>query len=805
MAINHVPKKHWENGATERVNLLRDAFFRYPPTISIERAKIYTRVYKENEAEDTIIKRAKAFKAYMTERQINIHSNELIVGDEASQPRMFAFCPEISCAWVKEELDTVTTRPQDPYELSDIDREILRSEIIPYWEGKTMEDYFIAHIPEELADIAMGTNIIFGENKTSIGGGETSPGFENIIFKKGFRGIMAEAKEKLEALDINNIENFDKRQFYESIIIVCEAMKTQSDRYADLAERMAADEQDRTRKQELLEIADRVKRVPWDTPRTMAEAIQAIALVESTLYADENSSGFSIGRIDQYVYPYYIADKAKGILDDIGAQELIECLWIKMAECLEGCSEAGAEYYVGYQPYHGVTLGGIDSRGEDASNELTIMGLQATMDLQMHTPSLNVRVNKVSSEDYLMKIADLIACGTGQPAVHFDETAMEMLKNCGVDEDDLWDYAIVGCVSPQMAGRTTQWNEGSRYCYPTAVEWALFNGYSHVEKKQLGPKTGNPRTFETYEEFEAATITQLEYLVGCACRACQLAERAQQLKLPKSYRSCLVEGPLEAGMDIMHKGASRYFAGPGLLATGIADFADSMAVIKKFVYEEQSLTMDQLISALENDFDGQEELRQHLIKDAPKYGNDLPYVDDIARKYVKISCDASDKYISIFGSAYSNGLVPVMANVPHGKSVWALPSGRKATTALADGISPYPGFDQNGPTAVLKSVCSIDHTTNKAGTLLNIKLTTDIVKDTVGKKKLVSLLRSEEILGGFHVQFNVVDRNTLLEAQKRPEEYADLLVRVAGYSAYFVDLRPEAQNLIINRTEVSGW
>lgn len=796
---------HWTRGCTERINLLRDAYWNYPPTIDIERAVIYTRTYRENEAEEIIVKRAMAFKNYMQERKINIMDNELIVGAEACTPRRFAFCPEISCSWVRNELDTVNEREQDPYVLTDEDRETLRNDILPYWEGKTMEEYFMAHIPADLANVAIDTNVVFGENKTTIGGGETSAGYENIIFKKGFKGIMEEAEAKLNELNKNDISNFDKRQFYKAVILSCEAMKIQSERYAELAETLAEKEENAGRKKELAEIAERCRRVPWETPRTMAEAIQAIALVEATIYADENCAGLNIGRVDQYLYPYYKKDKQDGILDDLGAQELIECLWLKMAECLEGVSAIGAEYYVGYQPYHGVTLGGIKEDGEDGVNELTYMGLQATMDLRMHTPTINVRVNKKNSDDYLMKIVDLIECGTGQPAVHFDEAAIPMLRKSGVDEDELWNYTLVGCVSPQMSGETTQWNEGGRYCYPTAVEWALFDGYSYILNRQMGLKTGNPRDFKTYEEFEHATKLQLEYLVGCACRSSQIAERAHQVILPKPFRSCLVEGPIEAGTDIMHKGGSRYFNGPGLLVTGIADLADSLAAVKKLVYEEKKISMDRLIEALKNDFEGYEDIRAQLINDAPKYGNDIPYVDEIARRFVKYSCDAADNYVSIFGSTYANGLVPVMANFPHGKAVWALPSGRKAREPLADGMSPYPGFDKNGPTAVMKSVCAIDHTDNRAGTLLNLKLTPQLIKDRAGKEKLVALLRSEEMMGGFHVQFNVVDRDTLLDAQKHPEKYSDLLVRVAGYSAFFVDLRKEAQDVIINRTEVSAW
>ena len=796
---------HWTKGVTERVNHLRDTFWKFEPSVDIERSVIYTRAYKETEAEDTIIRRATSFKNYMNERTIDILPGELIVGTSGKAPKSFIFCPDVCFGWVEAELDEIDTREQDPYAITEEDRELIRNELIPYWRGKSMEEYFMANVSDELRNVAVGTCVVYGENKTTVGGGETAVGFENIILKKGYKGIKEEAEAKLAELDKNDIENFDKMQVYRSMILSCEAMKIQSDRYADLAEKMAAEETDEMRKQELLTIAESCRRVPWEPPRTFREAVQAINLVEVALYCDEISSGYNIGRFDQYLYPYYKRDKEAGILTDQDALELLECLWLKIAESLYGLSKDGAEFYVGYQPYHGVTLGGVNEKGEDAVNELSFMGIQATMDLQMNSPTINIRVNKANTNEFLLKIADLIACGTGQPSVHFDESAMEMLRRSGVDESELWNYTLVGCVSPQMAGETTQWNEGSRYSYPTAVEWALYDGYSYIFDRQMGLHTGDPTTFKTYEEFEAAVKKQMAYLVGCACRCSQLAERAQQLRLPKPFRDCCVAGPMESGKDIMYKGSSKYFAGPGLLVTGVADYADSMAAVKKLVYDDKKITMAELIDALKKDFEGYDELRYMLIHDAPKYGNDDPYVDDIAKDCVKYSGDVADSYTSIFGSHYANGLVPVMANVPHGKAIWALPSGRKAKEPLADGMSPYPGYDKHGPTAVLKSVCDVNHADCRAGTLLNLKLTPQLIKDEAGKQKLVALLRSEEVMGGFHVQFNVVDRDTLLDAQEHPEKYSDLLVRVAGYSAFFVDLRKEAQDLIINRTEVSAW
>lgn len=801
--MKKLKRPHCTSAVTERVNRLRDGYFHHCPSVDIERAVVYTQAYQKYPTEDLIVRRARAFKEYLSSKTIDIYPDELIVGFSGKAPRSFVFCPDISWQWVAAELDTIDKREQDPYYITEEDRETIRNVLIPFWKGKSMEEYCLDNMTDEMSQVACGTNIVFGENKSTVGGGETAPGFENIVFKKGFKGILEEALSKLKALDENNIELFDKKQFYRAVILCCEAVKIMCDRYGDLAAQKALQESDESRKAELLEISRICHKVPWQVPDTYQEAIQAIAFVEAALYCDENSSGYNIGRVDKYLYPYYLRDKEAGILDDKKALELMECLWINLAQNMYGLSKDGATFYVGYNPYHGVTLGGIDKDGRDAANELSFMGLQATMDLQLHTPTVNVRVNPATGDAFLEKICDLVRCGTGQPAVHFDPAAFEMLRHNGVNEADLWNYTLVGCVSPQMAGETTQWNEGSRFSYPVAVDWALFDGYCHALNKQLGPHTGDPRAFRTYEEFEQAVETQLRYIVGIACRSCQINERAQQKYLPKPLRSCLVEGPLDSGIDIMYKGSSKYFAGPGLLATGIADLADSMAAVKKLVYETKEISMDTLIKACENNFAGYEDIQYRLIHNAPKYGNDNPFVDEIAKKYDDISVDEAEKYTSIFGSKYMVGMVPVMANVPHGKAVWAIPSGRKAAAPLADGISPFPGYDTKGPTSIIKSVCTLHHGVNGAGTLLNMKLSPQLLATKEGKEKFIALLRAECALGGYHIQFNVVDREVLLDAQKHPEKHADLLVRVAGYSAFFVDLRKDAQDLIIDRTEIS--
>lgn len=799
-----VNRKPWTLGVTDRINRLRNQYWLYRPTIDTERAISYTKSYQANEAKDACIKRAQALFDYMSERTISIQPDELIVGTYGRQPRSVVVCPEVAVSWYKDELDTMAARPQDPYQISEEDKKLLRETVFPYWEGRTMEDYYVSNLSEEIKSVAYNTGVVFGENKSQAGAGEFSAGYGSIILKKGFKGIAEEAEQMLAQLDLEDAHHFDKKMFYESLIIASKAVKVLADRYAAKAEELAETEKNPRRKTELKKIAEICARVPYETPQSFQEAIQAVWFTQIMLYSEENTAAYTIDRIDQYLYPFYQADLEAGKITKEEAQELLECLWIKMAEIIYAISEASSVYYSGYQPFHGLTIGGIKQDKSHAVNDISYMALQATMDTRMHIPTINVRISDNTPEDFLMKVCELIEIGTGQPAIYFDQVAMKLLRRNGVREEDLWDWCVAGCVEPQIPGKTSLWAEGGRYSYATAVEWALFDGYSKILGRQIGLKTGDPRTFRTYEEFEAAVEKQLAFMIKMACLNCQLIERAHRLRLPKPFRSLCVDGCIESGKDIIDGGV-KYNMGPGLESTGVADLADSMAAVKKLVYENQEFDMGALIEALDRDFVGYEDFRQRLITGAPKYGNDDDYVDSIARKFVADSCDYCEQYTGMNGSKFMNGVVPVIANLPHGLTTWALPSGRKKKIPLADGISPYVGYDKNGPGAVIKSVCKVDHVKNGIGTLLNIKLSPSLLKTDNDKKNLISLLKSEAEMGGYHVQFNVVSTKTLHEAQKRPEAFTDLLVRIAGYSAYFVELREDAQESIIARTENSSW
>ncbi len=796
-------RKKWDKGCTDRIDRLRDRYWENRPEIDTERARVYTRVYRETEAEDTVIRRAKALKAYVSEKSICIGKDELIVGTEGKKHRSATVCPDICFRWILDELDTMSTRPQDPYFITEEDKNLLRDEIFPYWEGKTMEDFFTANMDDDLRDIGYGTNIVFGDIKSQSGGGEWAVGYENIILKKGFRGVQEEARSYLEALDRTDPGAWDKRKFYEAVIMCCDAARILAERYAEEAGRQAACEEDPKRKQELEQIAENCRTVPYEPPKTFWQAIQAVWLTQILIWAEENQQSACIGRPDQYLYPFYRKELAEGTLTELQAQELLECLWIKMAEIIFVVSEDSAAFYSGYISFHGLTIGGVDDEGNDAVNELSEKMLQCTMDLRMHSPTINVRVNRATPDAFLEKVCDLVRIGTGQPAIFFDETAIEILKKRKVPVQEARNWSVSGCVEPNVSG-SHMWAEGCRYSYATAVEWVLFNGYSKYWDRVIGLRTGDPAGFRTYEEFEEAVRKQLAYLIRMSVLNTHISEKAHMEKLPKTVRSICTDGCLESGTDCI-RGGAKYNTGPGIETTGLADLVDSLAAVKKLVYEEKLLSMEQLVALLMDNFEGHEAERQMLINKAPKWGNADPYTDEIAKRIMAFCAEETGKYDSMLGVPFVTGMVPVISNIPHGQVTAALPSGRKEGKGLADGMSPYGGYDRKGPTAIMRSICTVDHTKCGCGNLLNMKLSPSILKTDQDRKNFVSLLRTEEELGGYHVQFNVVDTATLLDAQKHPEDHRDLLVRVAGYSAYFTELRPEAQQAIIDRTELASW
>jgi len=781
-----------------RINRLLDRFFEIQPQICIERAEIYTKSFLETEGEPEIIRRAKAFKQTCLEKSIFIADDELIVGGAASVPRAAVFCPEHATGWLKDELDELSTRKQDPYEVSEEQKATLRSKIFPYWENKNISHHWLHQIPDEVKEIAVKTGIIDIEIKTQSGPGEISPNVKKVL-TKGFEAIKADAEKALSMLDPVEPENFDKINFYKAVIISLEGILALAERYAGLAREMGEKEADPDRKRELLRIAENLSWAPAKPARNFWEALQSMYMLQVGCYIEANGPSYSPGRVDQLFYPYYQQDIRDGKLTEDQALELIECLYLKFAENTWFLSKNAAMYFAGYQPYENICVGGLTRDGKDATNELSYLFLAAKMEVRLHAPSLSVRVHKQSPEKFLSAVAKLSQVGTGFPAIHNDEVTIKMMLINGASIADARDYCLVGCVEPYIPGKMSKWTDGGHYNYGSAVEMALTNGVSIMNgNKLLGVQTGDPSKM-TFEEFKEAVKQQLAYCIKNIATACHICEKLHEQYTQYPYMSAMIDGCIESGKDITSGGAELTI-GPAFIGTGIADLANSLSVIKEFVYEKKQISMKELVDAIKNNFEGYETLKAVIEANGRFYGNDDDYVDEFAREMTDFAFEQITQYSSYRGPKYISGLYPVASHVPHGQVVSALPYGRLEGTPLADGCSPKGGTDVKGPTAVLKSVSKINHDAHVAGTLLNIRLDPITAKGIEGNKRIVALIRSFVDLNIYHTQFNIISSEILRKAQSNPKQYKSLIVRVAGYSAFFVELCEEMQNDIIQRT-----
>ena len=595
------------------------------------------------------------------------------------------------------------------------------------------------------------------------------------------------------------MRNLERRDFWRAAAITCEGMETLAARYAEKAGELAAAEADPVRASELRDIAETCRRLAVGAPATFRDAIQQVYFTLCGLFIEGNGGGYSIGRLDQYLHPFFLRDRAEGLLTDDAAQELLECLWIKLGEQLWYQTDESARDYAGYCPFHNLCVGGVDVNGNDAVNPLSYLMLDATIRVRMAQPSLSVRLSRKNPEEFFHKVAECVQTGTGFPAIHSDDVGTMMVMRKGVPSRVARDWALHGCVEPDIPGMTSQWTSGGHYNLASAVEFALTRGVHLKTGEQVGLRTPDPTTFRTFDDFRKAVYDQLGHIIRHFSLVMSLFERLHLEHLPLPLASLVTLDCVEKGRHLMQGGA-RYNWGPGMNANGFGDFIDSMAAVRKLVFREGRLPMSRLVEAIRTNFEGYEAVRRMLVEDAPKWGNNNDEADGNMTKLFDVIIKEIGTYRGKLGNPKLPALYPVSSNVPQGLSVAALPSGRKAGKPLADGCSPSQGMDRLGPTAILQSLGKLPHDCIDGGTLLNIKLTPAVVAGEEGKRRLSAFLKTFLDLDVFHIQFNVVSHEVLRCAQRAPEDYKSLLVRVAGYSAYFVELSREIQEDILSRT-----
>lgn len=783
---------------TLRIEKSRQEYIKSKPSICYERARIWTDSHKKTECEPIEIRRAKAFLAACEGLPVNIYDGELIVGTAGSFRKTGILTPEFSWKWVNDEMDTFDERPQDPYFITEDQRNFVRREIFPYWEGKSLEEAFLKQIPEETAKILIDTGIIDNDSKWRQAVGEITPDYEDMLFPKGYKKIKEEAEEKIKTLEANSILNIEKINFYKSIFIVAEGIIKLSKRYGDKALEMAEVEKNEERKKELLEIARVCYKVPENPPETFQEATQFLWFVQLSAIISENPLALNIGRFDQFMYPYYKSDIEKNRINDSRAQEIIESLWIKLSEWVWTISSNTANYFAGYNQFQNLTVGGRKRDGTDATNELSYICLNATKSVKTHQPGLSVRIHSDCPEEFLMEVSKLVACGTGFPAIHNDQVGSQMLLQAGYEPEDARDWSNCGCVVPHFR-KTGQWTAAVNINFGAALEYTLNEGKSRITGEKMGLDVIPPEEFTSFEEVKDEFFKQFKNLIKHSIVGTVVAQKLHSEMIPRPFLSTVVDGCMEKGKDLS-RGGAKYNVGPVLTGIGLGVVANGLAAVKKLVFEDKTTTMEELNKALDADWVGYKELREKALN-VPKYGNDNEYVDSLAIEISNYFYKETRKYEDIFGSKFNTAFMGISNYIPTGKIVGALPCGRKSTAPLTEGVSPFVGSDVISPLAAMRSAAKLNHDVHTGGTLLNLRLNQEIVSTQRGLRNLSSMVRAFFSLGGFHVQFNTISSKILRQAQEKPEDHRDLLVRVAGYSTQFVNLSKEMQDAIIARTE----
>jgi formate C-acetyltransferase len=791
------------DGITERLRKLKENFLKQVPSITTYRAKAITKIAKENPGMPKILLRAKCFRYCCETAPLVIQDNELIVGSPCGRPRAGAFSPDIAWRWMKDEIDTIGSRPQDPFYISDEDKRIMREELFPYWEGKSLDETCEDQYREAGLWEMSGESFVSDCSYHAVnGGGDSNPGYDVILMKKGMIDIQNEAREHLKKLDYANPEDIDKIYFYKSIIDTTEGVMAYARRLSAYAAELAQKETNPKRKAELQKISEINAKVPANKPSTFWEAIQAVWTIESLLVVEENQTGMSIGRVDQYMYPFYKADIESGRMNDFEAFELAGCMLIKMSEMMWITSEGGSKFFAGYQPFVNMCVGGVTRDGRDATNDLTYLLMDAVRHVRIYQPSLAARIHNKSPYKYMKKIVDVVRSGMGFPACHFDDTHIKMMLAKGVSIEDARDYCLMGCVEPQKSGRLYQWTSTAYTQWPIAIELTLNHGVPLWYGKQVTPDFGDVSQYKTFEEFDRAVKEQIKYITKWTSVATVISQRVHRDMAPKPLMSLMYEGCMENGRDVSAGGAMYNF-GPGVVWSGLATYTDSMAAIKKLVFDDKKYTLAQLNEALKADFVGYEQVRKDCL-DAPKYGNDDDYADYIASDIIYFTEMEHRKFKTLY-SVLSHGTLSISNNTPFGQLTGASANGRKAWLPLSDGISPTQGADYKGPTAIIKSVSKLANDNMNIGMVHNFKLMAGLLDTPEGEEGIISLLRTASIFGNGEMQFNYLDNKNLIEAQKNPQMYRDLVVRVAGYSAFFVELCKDVQDEIISRTVLKNF
>ena len=786
-----------DSKAYKRCQRLRKRVIGAQSHICLERAKIITRVYQQTEGEHILKRRAKALDAILKEMSVYILDDELVVGHQAGKQRSAPLFPEFAVEWILEEIEDFETRPQDRFLFSEADKKVFKEELVPYWKGRTFYDRVMSNLTEDVELLRFDANVFSVGLHEDGGLGHVLLDYEKVI-KYGFSGIKQTIREKMDMLTDWKAEDIKKKLFYDACISICDSVIAFANRYAQLAKDMAQKECDPERKAELLRIGEICARVPEYPAQSFYEALQSFWFVQIVPQIYDNGVSISPGRFDQYMYPYYAADIENGVLTKQEAQELLEAFWVKFTEPIKVYRAIDAAFHAGYPMGQNLVVGGIRPDGSDGTNDLSYRCLEAHSHMLLMQPNFSVRLHRKSPPDLVRRTCEAIRMGNGMPQLVNDEVYIPAMLNLGVPFDEARDYVPVGCVETTPKHTWGRCN-GGYFNISKIVELTLNNGVCGITGKQVSIKTGDPAGFKTFDAFIEAYKKQMKYVMEKLVKWDNIVDMVHEQLMPTPFTSMLVDDCIDKGKDVTSGGARYNWTGP--LGVGIANAGDSLYALKKLVFEEGRYTLEEMLDAIHSDFAGKEEMREFLLNRLEKYGNDVPESDEMVKLATDVYFDAMIGFETYRGGPFVPALLPVASYVAFGMATAALPDGKKSGEPLADGISPYYGADKKGPTAVMKSVCAIDHVRCGNGVIFNQKINPTAVATDEGMRKWADMIRGYIGLGGGHVQFNIVSADTLKDAQKNPAKYKGLVVRVAGYSAFFNELAKEVQDSIIARTE----
>ena len=837
----------YEAPKTARIGRLIEHLFAAPPEIEADRAVLITESYKATEGEPIVTRRSKAFYHILENIPITIRPDELVVGSATKAPRGCQTFPEFSFEWLEAEFDTVSTRTADPFNISEETKKRLK-EANRYWKGKTTSELATSYMaPETLR--AIRHNVFTTGNYFYNGVGHICVQYDKVL-RIGYRGIRKEAEDALANLHLSDGDYAKRHHFLEAVIRSCDAAILYARRYGDLAEAQAEACTDQKRKEELKQIAANCRKVPENGAETFWEACQTFWFIQMLLQMESSGHSISPGRFDQYMYPYYKADMDAGRITPDFAQELIDCIWIKLNDLNKCRDAASAEGFAGYSLFQNLICGGQDADGLDVTNDLSFMCLEASLHVQLPAPSLSVRFWNGSPHDFRIKAGEVTRTGVGLPAYYNDEVIIPALLSRGLTLTDARNYCIIGCVEPQCPGKTEGWHDAAFFNMCRVLELVFHNGMDDGE--MVGIPTGDVTKMTSFEEVLEAYQKQMDYCVELLVNSDNAIDTAHSELCPLPFESSMVEDCIGRGLPVQCGGAVYNFTGPQ--GFGIANMADGMFAIRELVFNQHKATLADFKEAMDHNFgnnavdpadvekitteivkglkegghsvsaqDVEEVVRlvsanasdpadtaryvhlKEMIDGLPKYGNDIPDLDNFAREIAYTYTRSVENHQNPRGGIYQAGLYPVSANVPLGAQTGATPDGRYAYTPVADGVSPAAGKDTNGPTAAASSVARLDHYIASNGTLYNMKFHPTALAGRSGLESFAALVHTYFDKKGSHMQFNVVSRETLLDAQAHPENYRSLVVRVAGYSALFTTLSKSLQDDIIRRTEQGGF